>query len=53
MGTDAAAARHGHASPAVTGLYYVERAALAPDLTHVLEGFAGVTANESGDIAGT
>ncbi|GAA1774595.1 tyrosine-type recombinase/integrase [Kocuria aegyptia] len=53
MGTDPAAAQLGHASPAVTGLHYVERAALAPDLTAVLEGFAGGTANESGDIAGT
>lgn len=53
MGTDAAAAQLGHASPSVTGMHYVERAAMAPDLTHVLEGFAGASVNETGDIAGT
>jgi integrase len=39
-GTAAAAAQLGHASPSVTGFHYVERAAVAPDLTHVLERFA-------------
>lgn len=47
MGTDAAAAQLGHASPSVTGLHYVERAAMAPDLTAVLERFAGATGNEN------
>lgn len=47
MGTDAAAAQLGHASPSVTGLHYVERASVAPDLTAVLERFAGEPGNET------